>query len=157
MALLVNKQDFVGEFQFQFQNDPQYWDDFLDAEENLVLTGLFGETLFLKLKANPLDTDFDPIRGVFYHNWKKCRGLVYVAKAFLYCRLVEHDGIISSHSVSKISGDTATPVSINANFTRAWNNAVDNAIVLRAKLTEPVTGLEAYKFIDYYQYSNRIY
>lgn len=157
MALLVDKHSFVGEFQFQFQNDVQYWLDYIETAEKVFLVGLFGETLYLKLKTNPADADFDPIKAVFFYQGRECQGLVYAATAHVYSELIKFNGVINSGHATVIKGEATTDVDLRLNYTRARNNAIINARLIRMKLTEGVTGLENYKFVAQYRLSNYLW
>lgn len=148
MALLIDLTDFVGQYQFQFQNNTAYWEDFITTQEELNLIKLFGQDLYNKLKLNPADSDFDPLKEPYYKFGFESRGLKTCLIAFVYCALVEHNGVYSPQGVTKVKTEVGSAVDATENYSRAWNGGVYDAKAIRHQLCEGVSGLEDYCF-DY--------
>lgn len=158
MPILIDKKDFaLGNYQFQFQGDQVYWTNRIEEEEELALVRLFGDVLFNKLKTNPLDTDFDPIRGIISNGSGDSKGLKYTILGFVYCGLIVTDGVYSANAMGHIQSEVTERISLTNNYTVAWNTSVDNAIVIRQELINGVVGLEDYKFPYEYSKSFRIW
>ena len=147
MALLIGMASFVGDFQFQFQNDTAFWNDKIEVAEQKYLVRLFGEDLFSKIKINPNDPDFAPLKVPYFIGNVESQGLHKYLISGVYCDLIIHNGTISAKSVSQIAADATTSVDAQENYSRAWNFCVDNARALRLQmLRENYAGLENYDF-----------
>lgn len=158
MALLFDREDFaVGEFQFQFQGDQNYWLQKLEETERLILIQIFGVTLYNKLKADPNDADFAPIKEPFVYRSKSCKGLKYVVMALVYSELILNGGVYTANTSGNIKSETTEKVSIQRDYTRAYNQGVLNVEVLRGFLSGGVPGLEDYDFSYKYDLSYKIW
>lgn len=158
MSILITSKSFIGEFQFQFQNNEAYWGQFIEDEEKLALIGLFGKDLYEKLKSNPADPDFDVIKEPFYYHSKECRGLKYIVTAFVYCQLIKMGATINSGGgTARIIGETSEKVNQQVVYSKAWNLAVMNARTLRLYLASGLKGLEDYKFEKKYLLNNPLW
>jgi hypothetical protein len=146
MALIIDKSDFVGEYQFQFQNNLSYWTNFIEIHEEIELRKLFGDVVFAKLKLNPNDVDFNPILATYYQFGIEGRGLKSCIIAFVYCKLINHNGVYSPQGVAKIRTEVGSAVYAQENYSRAYNEGVYDAHAIRHQLKQGLTGLKDYSF-----------
>lgn len=144
MAILLTLTDFVGQYQFQFQNNTAYWQNVIDVEEEIALKKLFGDSLFAKLQTNPADPDFVPIMQPYFKNDFESRGLKTCILAFVYCKLISSNGVYSPQGVTKVKSEVSSPVDATENYSRAHNEGVHDALAIRHQLRDGITGLEDY-------------
>jgi hypothetical protein len=148
MAILIGLDDFVGQYQFQFQNNTAYWENFITVQEELELRKLFGDALYAKLLADPADVDFEPIMKPYYKCGYEGRGLKTCLIALVYSSLVIHNGVYSPQGVAKVKTEVGSAVDPTENLSRAYNEGVYDAKAIRHQLCEGLDGLEDYCF-DY--------
>lgn len=158
MGIIVDKKDFIGKFAFQFQNNLPHWDKTIADIEELYLIGLFGESLFNKLKANPTDPDFQPILSPFVIGYGKtavkCKGLKEVILGFVYCEITDPNGVYSANGLQQIESEVEKKMDATIHFTKMWNYTIKQSNAIRRKLAENHPGIEDYDFIDSYKYKS---
>ena len=146
MAIILDKKDFVGEYQFQFSNNIAYWDNVINIQEELALKKLFGDALFTKLKTDPNDVDFAPLFAPYINGEFESRGLKTCILAFVYSQLIISNGVYAPNGVSKVKSEVTEAVYATENYSRAVNSAIYDAWAIRNQLQNGVSGLEDYNF-----------